>query len=291
MPPRKANPHLLPVGRRFVLDPKPESVGEARRLVADVLAERAGDDAVDVATLLVSELVTNAVLHAATPIELSCELDRSGVYVSVRDESPAMPGRRHYDDDALTGRGLEMVELLADTWGVEPDGTGKAVWFRLTGGADANETPADWDTSSDREDTGFMVSLLNTPTALLLATVQYGDSVLRELALTSFADETGARRRWEAPSVDLGRVLDAAAQAREDGTDRLDLRVGFPVGAGGAASERLSLIEEADDMARQGLLLSRPAPPEIGRCRHWLLSQIAQQEEGHPAVPWDMPAD
>lgn len=93
----------------------------------------------DDALLLISELVTNAVLHGGPPIGLAIDCDGEGLRVRVRDGSTAAPQRGPADDDAERGRGLTLVELLTTTWGVEPVadelGPGKEVWFELRRGA------------------------------------------------------------------------------------------------------------------------------------------------------------
>ncbi len=89
----------------------------------------------DDALLLVSELVTNSVVHGGPPIVLAVHCDGEGLHVRVLDGSTLLPQPRVADDDAEGGRGLTLVELLTDTWGVEPvgddHGPGKAVWFEL----------------------------------------------------------------------------------------------------------------------------------------------------------------
>lgn len=92
-------------------------------------------DLLDDALLLVSELVTNSVLHGGPPIVLQVECDSEALRVRVRDGSPALPRPRVAGVDAEGGRGMTLVDLLTDTWGVEPvvddHGPGKAVWFQL----------------------------------------------------------------------------------------------------------------------------------------------------------------
>ena len=107
------------------LPPEAASAGRARCLVADVLAEAGLDELADVAMLLVSETVTNAVLHAATEVELTVVAEAGRLRVEVHDGSSVLPGIRHYDDEATTGRGVGLVEMLAVSWGVEPRPDGK----------------------------------------------------------------------------------------------------------------------------------------------------------------------
>ena len=124
------------------LDPVPASAGEARRVVRHALAEAGESEAVYAAEVAVSELVTNAILHAATPLELTVEITDKAVVVSVRDLSPRLPTQRHWSDTATTGRGLKLVRAMTDQFGVDSPGEdGKAVWFRLTRQAGVGEAP------------------------------------------------------------------------------------------------------------------------------------------------------
>ena len=105
----------------------------AREFVADALAawQYPGDP--EVAVLLTSEIVTNAVLHAATPFEVTVKMDDDELRITVVDGA----GRRvpHVQQPAptdTTGRGLMIVERLATSWGTEDTAEGgKAVWFTL----------------------------------------------------------------------------------------------------------------------------------------------------------------
>ncbi len=87
----------------------------------------------DEAELLVSELTTNAVLHGAPPITVRVECDGSrGLHVSVKDDDPQAPFARSAEDDDESGRGIRLVDVISDRWGVEHrTGDGKEVWFQL----------------------------------------------------------------------------------------------------------------------------------------------------------------
>lgn len=86
---------------------------------------------VDVASLLVSELVANSVLHAGTPMTVVLSRNARRLRVEVQDGDPRLPARKHYSSLATTGRGLMLVERLAADWGVRPTANGKGVWFEL----------------------------------------------------------------------------------------------------------------------------------------------------------------
>jgi anti-sigma regulatory factor (Ser/Thr protein kinase) len=117
-------------GRRF--DPKPRNVRAAREFVADALRDQGFAGDYDTVLLLASELVTNAVRHAATPFEITVEVAHDRVKVAVidgdRDHGPRV---RHPSPDDTNGRGLLLVDQLAAVWGSDRTGGGKAVWFTL----------------------------------------------------------------------------------------------------------------------------------------------------------------
>jgi anti-sigma regulatory factor (Ser/Thr protein kinase) len=108
-----------------------ESVGAARRFVTGALTD-APADVVDSVELMVSELATNCIRHAKTAFEL--ELSRMGreVRVEVTDRGSGTPAMRSPGPDDPTGRGLQIVNMLAKTWGVEHRAAaGNSVWFTL----------------------------------------------------------------------------------------------------------------------------------------------------------------
>ncbi|HJU81379.1 MAG TPA: ATP-binding protein [Acidimicrobiia bacterium] len=110
--------------------PESRSASEAR---AFVLAAGWSDDAetnLRLATV-VSEVVTNAILHARTAFLVTVILKAETIRVAVRDNSAALPVRREYQNLEPTGRGLHIVDALADRWGVEEEPGGKTVWFEL----------------------------------------------------------------------------------------------------------------------------------------------------------------
>jgi DNA-binding NarL/FixJ family response regulator len=106
-----------------------ESPRQARRDVKAALAAAAGASSVDVIELLTSELVTNAVRHANSAARVAVEVVGAKVRVSVTDDGPGVPATARPSPDAESGRGLDLVQGLADRWGVIALDVGKTVWF------------------------------------------------------------------------------------------------------------------------------------------------------------------
>jgi anti-sigma regulatory factor (Ser/Thr protein kinase) len=109
-------------------------VRAAREFVADALEGEGFSGDVDTILLLVSELVTNAVRHAATPFEIVVEVNGDSVRVEVIDgDGDHPPLVRHPGPEDTNGRGLLIVDQLAKGWGSNEVGAGnKAVWFTFS---------------------------------------------------------------------------------------------------------------------------------------------------------------
>lgn len=114
---------------RFPADLK--SVRLARRFVAGVLASWRFDELQDSAELLVSELVTNAIVHAHSSVELAVHLRPARVRVEVIDTARDHVRRRDAKDDEQSGRGMALIEALAVAWGIDSLLAGKSVWFEM----------------------------------------------------------------------------------------------------------------------------------------------------------------
>ncbi|MCP3820813.1 ATP-binding protein [Streptomyces sp. A3M-1-3] len=117
------------------------AVGEVRRALRDLLRHWGRPDCGEVAELLTSELVTNALVHTDRDAVVTATVAATRLRVEVRDfvarhPRPRAPAAGDGSDgnDATNGRGLLLVQALADAWGVRAHGIGKAVWFELDGG-------------------------------------------------------------------------------------------------------------------------------------------------------------
>jgi anti-sigma regulatory factor (Ser/Thr protein kinase) len=125
--PRLLASHTLP--------PEKSSAAVARATVRSALSDKFGNQLLETVELLTSELVTNVIVHAATPCRLRLTEPRSGLLrVEVHDDTDsvaavsvtsALPSSVH-------GRGLLLVDALADTWGTSRHSTGKTVWFDVS---------------------------------------------------------------------------------------------------------------------------------------------------------------
>jgi anti-sigma regulatory factor (Ser/Thr protein kinase) len=119
---------------RLALLPVPASAGAGRRAVSEVLTDwGVPPDTVGDAVLVVSELVTNAVLHAPAddPLTLDLSVNDRVLRVALSDSSSAAPRRRSPSGHDEGGRGIGILDTLASRWGVIARRGGKALWFEI----------------------------------------------------------------------------------------------------------------------------------------------------------------
>ena len=134
------------------LDPQARSVAEARRAARDALVAWDAEACEWVVSQLVSELATNAVLHAGTVFRVVLTLRKRRLRCEVIDGSVRPPRLRHYTPEASTGRGLRLVDKLSSAWGVVPGPRGKTVWFELDSDAGDDVPEPDLDAFLDADD-------------------------------------------------------------------------------------------------------------------------------------------
>src|SRR4051812_16716589 len=124
-----------------VVPNRPDSTPAARAFLTRLLnGWGLADTVVDDASLLTTELVSNAVRHGTGAVKLRVEVDNGVVEVRVHDDEADPPSVNHADPTSLNGRGLWIVECVADQWGSDPDDPGKSVWFRLTSSPEGEQT-------------------------------------------------------------------------------------------------------------------------------------------------------
>ncbi|WP_307847510.1 ATP-binding protein [Streptomyces sp. F63] len=138
-PPGDVNPGKLPRDIEWRLPRHARSAGRARILLHEQARSwELPDETVETALLLLSELVTNAHRHARTSpgreISIRCVAEGPGLRVEVSDAGDEMPQLRLATETDESGRGLALVNALADWWGAHrrPCGIGKTVWFELS---------------------------------------------------------------------------------------------------------------------------------------------------------------
>lgn len=277
------------VQRLVTLPPAPDSAGHARRFVSEVLGAAAADAFVDTATLLTSELVTNGIVHAHTDLRIVVEATATWVRIEVSDDNPHLPIRRDYDEAAVTGRGLEMVELLADDFGMEPiEGDGKRVWFRLgvTPGTREPEPPA----YDEKPLATFPLRLPSLPVDLYCVFQQHAEAMLREAVISSL-DEDSPTPAGEFPLA--GQALAALADAAGEVFALRDRHVAVADVVLPVAQSSLPLfpilremLGRAATMSEAGQLLVPPSLPEIQALRNWICDEAARQSAGLAPNPW-----
>ena len=113
------------------LPPGREAPMQAREFLRAATCVTHHAEVVEDAVLLVSELVTNSVVHGGPPVIVAVECDGEVLQVRVRDGSPVLPARRTAEQEAEGGRGLALVDTMSVDWGVDPRPDGKNVWFVL----------------------------------------------------------------------------------------------------------------------------------------------------------------
>jgi anti-sigma regulatory factor (Ser/Thr protein kinase) len=136
---------VVPTVRRTMLtvaQAEPERVAVARQQLRELLHDWDSADQIDSAVLLLSEMLTNVLVHTDADALLLAEV-RGGpgarrMRVEVTDTSDDLPHKRRPGELASSGRGLMLIELLAEAWGVDPRGEGKSIWFELYESAESS---------------------------------------------------------------------------------------------------------------------------------------------------------
>jgi anti-sigma regulatory factor (Ser/Thr protein kinase) len=295
------------------LDPEARSVRDARTWVVSQLQTLGRDDLVDSARLGVSELVTNAILHASSPIRVRLGGTPVHPRVEVHDASSEPPATRDLSDDdrllATIGRGLSIVATYSRTWGAEMSPSGKVVWFEPASESDLAEledqdepAPGEMvDLTGTVEDVGagdvddlVTIRLLGMPIRVFAHYRLWYAELRRELRLLALshgseypvAEELSAltaeveRERRQARGPDR---LDAALA---HGLDRADLVYQVPPSAPATMTRLRDVLEEADAFCAEQRLLTAAPTPQLVAVRTWYLGEFERQGRGEQPVPW-----
>jgi PAS domain S-box-containing protein len=302
--------------------PDPRTPAAARQLLREVLEECGPAEWRDAAEVALSELATNAILHAHTAVTVHVRCTATELRVEVGDESSIIPQQRVYAADATTGRGLGMVAALTDAHGIVRSPSGKVVWFCLgrqpavpSADAGAMEIEAlldawgdekDYATSSPGADATSVVRLLAFPPMLWLAAIEMHDGLLRELALfrAGRGQDTADLVRADRARF---RIRDALTATLREGRPRGETHVPLPPGHPSSLEEVppvidlevplwaeaaadcavfQDLLDEANRLAAQGELLIQPTLPEVIALRDWAAEQIISAAAGQSPMPW-----
>jgi PAS domain S-box-containing protein len=294
--------------RHLAMTPEPASAATARHLLRGALIDANRLEWVDAGELAVSEIVTNAALHAHTEIQLRVDVYDDEVCIEVEDRNPALPIRREYDHEATTGRGLDLVAAVATACGVESLGSeGKVVWACLGAGEDTSgELDADsllelWSVDHDDDEDepagSTPVLLRSMPINLWLSGREHHDAILRELVLylaerpDLTADIEGADRARAVVSGALVRELERIHGIGHPSrlpwvVNEIDLPVSVPADAVRCFGVLQDVLDLAESLAVRGELFVRPALPEIVAVRDWACEQVIAQVAGAPSAPW-----
>src|SRR6185436_5547532 len=125
----------MDVAAQLSLAYEADAVSQARRFTLSVLGDLARQELAAEAELIVSELVTNALLHGKPPVVVRVTARGPGVRIEVADGSRSVPVPGRPGSDAMTGRGMVLVESVSARWGVDLLPDGKAVWCDLESSA------------------------------------------------------------------------------------------------------------------------------------------------------------
>jgi anti-sigma regulatory factor (Ser/Thr protein kinase) len=294
------------------LEPVVESTPVARHWIAAHLRDLPADVS-GCAALLTSELVTNAVLHAATPLCVTLHILTDRIRIDVADGNPAFPSVKDYGRDAATGRGLTLFDTLASQWGVQAVDGGKIVWFELpvdfpVAPIAVSDGTFRFDLTSiaqaDRlgsldQSLDVSIRLMGIPVTLLQKSSEEYEALFRELRLmkeraesSPVAPDLPERLAMLVSEIGtrfngLGPGMDEMWQAAVDNQiTSFDWTFALPESAVVACEFYNALLDEADEFGLSQRLLTLPASPTSVAVRRWFLSEMIGQLHGKAPVAW-----
>ena len=302
------------------LPPLPGSPSRARAFVREVLRRWALDDLADDASVVVSELATNVMLHAGTDFVVTVERSGRGARLSVRDadRSPVLlpvsvlhPPTSLLDDDsdlealeqllsvsATTGRGLRLLGALARSWGVEHDDGGKTVWAQLGEGTPGSTGHVEGAPAAPGHAArARTVSLVAVPVRLALESDLNLDALVREFQVMEGSGTvseatplvTAARELLSTYARERAAGRRVARDAAARGDRLVDVELEVPEAAPAALQHLAELLEVVDEHCRDGRLLALAAGPELQGFRRWYAEEVTRQVGGQPPRPCPFP--
>lgn len=299
----------MPLSQQLELDPDPSAARTARAWVIELLGRLGRDDLAESAELGVSELVTNALLHAEPPVHLRLRGTREHPRIEVLDCSSALPASAGAtgDEDQLGngGRGLDLVALFSRAWGSVVDATGKLVWFEPTaeepdgepvpGHHVVTEDPADVEPEVAGE--RVTVQLLNFPAQEWAQFRQIYTELRRELRLLAIAHPGDYPLAVEltdaARTVDSHRTRSTGGSALEraidDGVTHVDLTYEVPTACPDDMQRLGRLLRAAVAFCHDEKLLASAPTVEHLDLVEWYSDQFIRQAAGFAPEPWQHP--
>ena len=253
---------------------------------------------VSAASLLVSEVVTNALLHTSGPVTVEVVQKGNAYRICVGDGSPTPPTEKGYRADDVTGRGLPLLQHLAAAWGWKRTGKGKVVWFDVPEPLEDSATRGPGGRSYENPYPGGVpISLIGAPIEKMIRTAAHYDALYREFRLIlelepahldaipgrllTLIDELGSS------FLGVGRATEESWDAAvRDCRDRVDLHFRLPPEAGPAIAHYNELLDEADEYCRHAELLTLAPAAETLAVRRWVFSQLVCQCQGESPTPW-----
>jgi hypothetical protein len=263
------------------------------------------DDLAECAELGVSELVTNALLHATPPLTVRVRGTADHPRVEVHDgspEPPMMPSAGEVEDEDLLltfGRGLGIVARCATAWGVDLEEDGKTVWFapatqpggEPVEGLVTGEPPLTERVPGPDE---LRIGIVGVPLRMYAEFQRHYRELRREVRLLALAHESdyplakdlselfGALER----DLQEGIGADQIDQALSSGAASTDLRVAMPRETAATIGRFIELLDLADAFCREKRLLSLARTPDQQRFQRWFLSEFVRQERGEASLAW-----
>lgn len=273
------------------------SCSTARCFVQNALSGAAEDVRTN-ASLLVSEVITNALLHASGPVTVEVVQKGNAYRICVGDGSRTPPIEKGYRPDDATGRGLHLLNCLAATWGWKRTASGKIVWFDLPVPLEGSSSRGPGRRSYDEPyPDGVLISLIGAPIEKMIRTAAHYDALYREFRLIlelepSHLDAIPGRLlrlidELGTSFLGVGRATEESwDKAVSENRDVVDLHFRVPYEAGPTVAHYDQLLDEADEYCRQAEVLTIAPTAEALAVRRWAFGQLVCQCEGEPGTPW-----